>query len=524
LFSVSASSSEGADVELKERLAQLLDAAPADAPAVTYQATSWTWGDLRRLRDALGAELDRTGLGPSARVGVVLENRPAHVAVVVSLIATGRCLTALSPLQPAAKLVSDLERTEVGVVVASPEQLALPGVREAIALGGRAVALAADGALRPEADGARPGDSAFADPDTAVEMLTSGTTGPPKRVRLTHSQLDVALHSAHIRARSHHGRPILGSGTVLVGTPLVHISGLWGILAATFAGRHIALLDRFRLAEWVGAVERFRPRAAGLVPAAMRTVLDARVEPARLSSLQVVTSGTAPCPADLAEEFTRTYGPKVLMTYGATEFAGAVAGWTLPLHEQWWARKRGSAGRAFPGVQIRVRDDDGGVLPTGEVGHIEVLTRQAPNGGADWIRTSDLGRLDEDGFLWITGRADQAIIRGGFKVHPDVVKRCLEQHDGVLEAAVVGLPDDRLGQVPAAAVEPRLGRARPTVDELSELCRRHLTPYERPTQILVVDALPRTPSMKVSRVELLEMFGVDGATDAAPTAAATRSA
>jgi acyl-coenzyme A synthetase/AMP-(fatty) acid ligase len=277
-------------------------------------------------------------------------------------------------------------------------------------------------------------------------------------------------------------------------------------LSATFAGRHIALLERFRLDPWVEAVETFKPRAAGLVPAALRTVLDADVDPARLASLQVVTCGTAPCPVELAEEFTRRYGAKVLMTYGATEFAGAVAGWTLPLHEEWWSRKAGSTGRAFPGVGIRILDDDGVEVPTDEVGRIEVMTKQAPDGGADWIRTSDLGRLDADGFLWITGRADQAIIRGGFKVHPDVVQKCLEQHDDVLEAAVVGLPDDRLGYVPVAAVEPRYGHRPPAVEELTELCRSQLTPYERPVEIKVVDALPRTPSMKVSRVDLLELF------------------
>jgi acyl-CoA synthetase (AMP-forming)/AMP-acid ligase II len=496
-------------VELRQRLAELLDAAPAEAPAVTYHDQTWRWGDVRRLRDELTVELDRTALGPAARVGVILENRPAHVAVLLAVIATGRTLTTLSPLQPADRLASDIDRSALPVVVGSEAMIEAPGVRESIEGHGRLIELAADGAITAKGDDAIRTGHAFSDPTVAVEMLTSGTTGPPKRVNLTHSQLDIALHSAHIRARSAHGKPILGSGTTVVALPLVHISGLWGVVAAAFAGRHVCLLDRFRLDDWVEAIETFKPRAAGLVPAAMRTVLDAGIDPARLASLQVITSGTAPCPPDLADEFTATYGPKVLMTYGATEFAGAVAGWTLPLHEEWWTRKRGSTGRAFPGVAMRIRDDDGNELPIGEAGRIEVLTRQAPNAGEDWIRTSDLGRIDDDGFLWITGRADQAIIRGGFKVHPEVVKRCLEQHEDVLEAAVIGLADGRLGEVPVAAVEPRHGHQRPSVEELTELCRRQLTPYERPAQIKVVAALPRTPSMKVSRVELLELF--DGA-------------
>jgi acyl-coenzyme A synthetase/AMP-(fatty) acid ligase len=346
-------------------------------------------------------------------------------------------------------------------------------------------------------------------------MLTSGTTGPPKRVRLTHKQLDVSLHSAHIRAKSVDGKPVLGSGVSIVATPLVHIGGLWGALSSTFAGRRMVLLDRFRLDEWVSAIETYRPRAAGLVPAAMRSVLAAGIDPKRLASLQVVTSGTAPCPPDLAEEFTDRYGIKVLMTYGATEFAGAVAGWTLRLHDEWWERKKGSAGAAFPGVKLRVVDDDGVVLAVGESGQLEVLTKQSPNGGTDWIRTSDLAHLDDDGFLWITGRADDAIIRGGFKVHPDLVKKVLEQHPGVQEASVAGLADQRLGAVPVAAVETMPGEQPPAVEELFALCRAQLTPYEVPVDIKVVEELPRTPSMKVSRVDLLELF------DPEPRAAAT---
>jgi acyl-coenzyme A synthetase/AMP-(fatty) acid ligase len=291
----------------------------------------------------------------------------------------------------------------------------------------------------------------------------------------------------------------------VVSTPLVHIGGLWGALSTLHVGRRIVLLPRFQLDPWIEAVEKHRPRAAGLVPAAMRSVLDADVDPERLSSLQVVTSGTAPCPPDLADAFTDRYGICVLMTYGATEFAGAIAGWTLPLHKEWWSRKKGSAGRPFPGVTLRVTDEDGSLLPPGVSGHLEIRTAQSQLGADSWVRTSDLACLDEDGFLWIKGRADDAIIRGGFKVHPEVVKRVLEQHPGIREAAVTGLPDERLGEVPVAGVE-RMPGATPTGEELRRLCRDELTPYEVPAHIVVVDELPRTPSMKVPRIELLDLI------------------
>ncbi|MCW2781545.1 MAG: sauT, partial [Marmoricola sp.] len=170
----------------------------------------------------------------------------------------------------------------------------------------------------------------------------------------------------------------------------------------------------------------------------------------------------------------------------------------------------GSAGRALPGVDLRVTDPDGQVLPAGQAGHLEIRSHQSPLGADEWQRTSDLAAVDEDGFLWIRGRADDAIVRGGFKVHPDTVRKALERHPAVHEAAVAPLPDERLGQVPIAGVELEPGASRDDdaklVAELTALCREHLMPYEVPVQIAVLDALPRTPSSKVSRVDLIEQI------------------
>jgi acyl-coenzyme A synthetase/AMP-(fatty) acid ligase len=324
-------------------------------------------------------------------------------------------------------------------------------------------------------------------------------------VRLSTRQLDGSLDSSGMRPRE--GR-LLSSSVSLVATPLVHIGGMWGVIGALSAGRRIVMMPKFQLEPWVSAVERHQLRAAGLVPAALRSVLDAEVPKERLSSLQVVTSGTAACPPELADRFLRTYGIRVLMTYGATEFAGAVAGWTFQLHKEWWYRKAGSAGRAFGDAALRVTGTDGAELPTNETGRLEIRTKQSAQGEAEWVRTSDLARIDEDGFLWITGRADDAIVRGGFKVQPDTVRKVLEGHPAVREAAVAGLPDDRLGAVPVAAVELEPGAAVDEAELVAELvarCRAELTPYEVPKHVIVVDELPRTPSTKVSRVDLVEL-------------------
>ncbi|KPI18917.1 o-succinylbenzoate--CoA ligase [Actinobacteria bacterium OK074] len=485
---------------IRDRLYRLLAEAPADAEAIEHHGGWWTWGQVQETARGLTDTLDSAGLHADARIGVVLENRPEHVAAVAAVIASGRCLVMLSPLQPAARLADDIARCEVPVVVGTAEILAREGVLAAVTAHGAALELATDGTVRP-AGGTVPA-APPANPDIAVEMLTSGTTGPPKRVHLRTGQLDQALVSGGQLPKP--GR-LLSRSAALVATPLVHIGGLWRALACLATGRRMLLMPKFAVEPWVSAVERHHLRAAGLVPAAIRSVLDADVPKERLASLQVVTSGTAPCPPELADAFYRRYGIPVLMTYGATEFAGAVAGWTLPLHERWWTQKAGSTGRAFPGVELRVTGEDGAELPADRTGRLEVRTEQSTRGARAWVRTSDLARIDADRFVWIEGRADAAIIRGGFKVQPETVKRVLETHAAVREAAVAGLPDARLGAVPVAAVEVEHGRAAPDTAELVALCRAHLTPYEVPAHIVVLDELPRTPSSKVSRVELLDL-------------------
>src|SRR5262249_5628304 len=150
----------------------------------------------------------------------------------------------------------------------------------------------------------------------------------------------------------------------------------------------------------------------------LRMVLEADVDPADLSSLRSIVSGTAPLDPDDADAFLARYGVPVLIAYAATEFGGGVAGWNVEDHHRFWATKRGSVGRADADSELRVVDaGTSAVLPAGAEGLLEVRAGQLAS--ADWVRTTDLARMDDDGFLWILGRADRAIIRGGFKVLPE---------------------------------------------------------------------------------------------------------
>ena len=500
--------SESEAMGIRDQLRRLLRDAPADAEAIEYEGECWSWGRVQRTAGALTELLDQAELGAHARIGLVLENRPEHVAALAAVIASERCVVTFSPLQPAARLASDIIGSHAPVVVAGAQVLAGDEVMAAVTGQRLAIELDTGGAVR-RGGGSAPFD-ARARPGVAVEMLTSGTTGPPKRIPLGIRQLDQGLAAGGHAPRT--DRLLAGSAS-MVSVPLVHIGGLWGLLAGLAGGRCIILLPRFALEPWVSAVERHRLRAAGLVPPAIRSLVDADVDPKRLSSLQVVVSGTAACPADLAEAFLQKYGVPVLSTYGATEFAGAVAGWTLPLYKRWCHSKAGSAGRAFPGVELQVTGPDGVALPAGHTGVLEVRTAQTAQGAGAWVPTSDLARLDADGFLWICGRADDVIIRGGFKVAPETVKAILESHPAVREAAVAGLPDRRLGAVPVAAVAAAPRLAPPLAADLIAYCRKHLTPYEVPAHILVVDELPRGPSSKVSRVDLIDLIRAQLAQD-----------
>lgn len=491
-------------MSFRQRFQQLLEHAPPEREAVEFEGAWTTWRTLQAVARSLDAALTARGLGAEARVGLVLENRPEHVAVLLGVLATGRTVVTFSGLQPPARLAADVERAEVPVVVGRTGLLDGEGVRaaagDALVLDLAADRVSASGPVEP----IEPGPKDLA-PGIAIEMLTSGTTGPPKRVLLRERQFATALATSVPEPPTD---GLFRSGTTIVVTPMVHIGGFWGALSPIYAGRRICLLSRFELEPWVAAVERHRPRASGLVPAALRTVLQAEVAAEKLSSLQVVTSGTTYCPPELIDAMLERYGIRVLPTYGATEFAGAIAMWSLRLHEKYWETKKGAAGRPVRGVELRVTGPDGDVLATGEQGVLEVRSAQSPLGAHEWQRTSDLAMIDADGFLWIRGRADDAIIRGGFKVHPDTVRGALEKHPAVREAAVAPWPDERLGAVPIAAVELEDGVAAPTEGSLRDHCRTLLLPYEVPVHVVVLSELPRTPSHKVSRVDLLDQIRV----------------
>jgi long-chain acyl-CoA synthetase len=474
---------------LSRRIAKVLALDPA-APALESAGQWHTWGELGAAAAAVG-EL----VSPGERVAVLLRNHPPHVGLLVGLLAAGACVVAVNPERGDQRVRDDLAALDVGTVAGEQADLEsfAPDLRWLVSdsLG----TIAAKGSAPHDADDQRPG--------VAVEMLTSGTTGVPKRVPLTYETFSQVLAGAKHYERNPDADLRLRAGVAVINAPLVHVSGVFRVIQCVNDGRSFCLLDRFRVEPWVDAVRRHRPKTVSLVPTALRMVLDADLDPDDLSSIRSVVSGTAPLdPAD-ADAFDEKYGIPVLISYGATEFGGGVAGWNLADHEQFWTAKRGSVGRAHPGCELRVVDPTtSAVLGPDEEGLLEVKARQIGH-GTEWTRTTDLARIDADGFLWILGRSDQTIIRGGFKVQPDTVRKALERDPRVRGAAVIGRPDRRLGEVPVAAVELR---ADATPGDLVDGLAAVLARYEVPTEVRVVAALPRTPSGKVDLSAVRALF------------------
>jgi acyl-CoA synthetase (AMP-forming)/AMP-acid ligase II len=472
-----------ADHPLSQRIADVLDLQP-DAHAIEY-ADQWiSWGQVGAMARYIAA-LTRQHTDP--QIGMLLRNRPGQVAAFLGVLLNGGTVVTINPSRGDDRTRADIAALRLPLIVGEPDDL-----NTLVAPGANTVPI--PGLLDEPAGTRMPtlGSGPAPRPGVAVRMLTSGTTGPPKRIDLSYDML-----ARSVMGRDPHRAPApteLRRGVAIVNSPLVHIGGVFRVLQCVAEARSFVLLDRFELNAWAAAVRKHRPRTVSLVPAALRMVLHSDLSRADLESIRAVTCGTAPLSADDADSFTEKYGIPVLISYAATEFGGGVAGWTLADYQQYWRAKRGSVGRANPGSQLRVVGEGGTPLGPDQIGLLEVKAGQL-GPSAQWMRTTDMARIDEDGFVWIVGRADQAIIRGGFKVMPDDVRTALESHPSVAGAAVVGRSDERLGQTPVAMVELRKS-ASTDAHELVEYLRMRLARYEIPTDIAIVGAIPRTPSGK----------------------------
>jgi len=495
------------------------DQQPDDA-LVHLGDASWTRAEVRERADALAAALTGSGVGPGAAVGIMLPN---GVDVIAALFGVWRAGGVYVPLNP--RLTDD----EVAHVVDSVEPVVIVTTADRADRFTLPVVLADDGGWTPRA-GEGAGERRR-DPDVALIQFTSGTTGRPKPVLLLHSGVLTLLDGVLAKLRAGSPKPKLAAPADTPAAPhrppmpnLIPVSlslwaGIYNVLFALRVGAAVVVLDGFVPADFAATVKRFGIRSTVLPPAAM-TMLANDPDLDDLSPLRFVRSITAPLSPLQAHRFKDRFGIAVLNSYGQTEIGGEIVGWNAADSREHGEDKLGSVGRPHDGVSLRVVDDAGIDVETGEPGELWVLTPALSAGYADggdladrlsadgWFRTGDFARVDAEGFVWIEGRVSSMINRGGLKIYPGEVEEVVRLHPSVADVAVVGAPDDRLGEVPCAFVVTVPGAGLDPTD-LERVCREHLAPYKVPARFEPIDVLPRNEVGKVLARDLVDALTND---------------
>jgi acyl-coenzyme A synthetase/AMP-(fatty) acid ligase len=275
-------------------------------------------------------------------------------------------------------------------------------------------------------------------------------------------------------------------------------AGIYQVLFAFTLGVPVVLMEQFSAAEFARLVRDHGIRSSVLPPAAMVMLLqDPTVT--SLQPLRYVRSVSAPLSPTHARAFHERFGVAILNGYGQTELGGEVVGWSADDWKQFGAEKLGAVGRPHAGIEVRVHDDELQVRSASAPVDAAALGDRVTEDG--WLRTGDLARIDEDGFVWIEGRVSSMINRGGLKVFPDEVEEHLREFPGVRDAAVAGIPDERLGEVPWAFVVVAPGTSL-DADTLRTWCRERMAPYKIPAGVTILDELPRNEIGKLLRQDL----------------------
>ncbi|AKK27677.1 class I adenylate-forming enzyme family protein [Mycobacterium sp. EPa45] len=482
-------------------LAQLLDSLPRIAVHTVDADVSSS--DLRSSAAHLAEMLTEANVQTGQVVAAMLPNDATTVAALFGTWRAGGVYTPLNPRAADAELVAQLDTLRPVAVITTPE------LAHRFTTSGLPVIQGADLSWSAT-PGRPPKDPRHYDADVALLQFTSGTTGAPKPVPLRHATVLDLIDRLLDKLR---GNRAAGKRTDRAPMPnLVPLSlslwaGIYQVLFAFRAGSGVVLMDRFCAPDFAALVAKHQLRSTVLPPAALTMVLhDETVTD--LTPLKIVRSITAPLSPVQAGRFRDKFGVLVLNSYGQTELGGEVVGWSAADAREWGGTKLGSVGRPLPGIDVSIAEDEVMVrTPTTAARKIDpaFLDRLTDDG---WFHTGDLGWFDDDGFLWLDGRVSDMINRGGLKVFPGTVEDVLLAAEGVREAAVVGIPDERLGEVPWAFVSRTDDAV--TEGDLIAWCRERLTPYRIPSRILFVDALPRNDVGKVVKRELLTMAAAGG--------------
>jgi acyl-CoA synthetase (AMP-forming)/AMP-acid ligase II len=506
-------------------VAELLDIPASMLPEqeiLTFQGRTLTYERLQSLVQQTAGALREIGVKRGDRIAAVDTNSVELLAALFATVSLGAIFVPLTyrgradewrfmigSTRPSVVLASDRYahgcRTVCRSMAESPAVIALSGT--------------SDGSLTALAGAADPVPyENVEDDDLAMLMFTSGSTATSKAVMLAHADLvNYVCESVDCADGS-------DRGAALISAPLHHIAGLTATLSAVFAGRRIVLLPQFDAESWLQTAEREQVTHAFLVPTMLKRVLDcesfAEVD---LSRFELLSYGAAPMPLGVIRRAIESFpsGVQFINAFGQTETTSTVTMLGPDDHRlegppgeiERKLRRLGSIGRALPDVEVRIVDEAGRPVSAGEIGEISLRTPRTMRGyyGQEeataatihdgWLLTRDLAWMDEDGYIFLTGRKADLIIRGGENIAPQEVELVLESHPFVDEVAVIGIPDEEWGERVCAVVVTRQG-SDVGEHELIDWCHERLASFKKPETVIFTDSLPRNPLGKLMRSEL----------------------
>jgi long-chain acyl-CoA synthetase len=489
-------------------LAQILaDAAErfGDRPALKLDDAVMTYAQLDEASARVAGLLAQRGIGPGDRIGIMLPNVPYFAVAYYGVLRAGGIVVPMNVLLKGREVSFYLTDPGAKLLFAWHDfaDAAAQGAEEA----GAAVVAVAPGEFESLLAEAEPASAVVdrEDDDTAVILYTSGTTGKPKGAELTHGSL---LRNCEISATR---LAQAGEEDVLLGAlPLFHSFGqTCGLNASVRVGACLSMIPRFEPGKALEIIERDKVTVFQGVPTMYHAMLNhPGAEDADVSCLRACMSGGAAMPVEVMRGFEEAFGCQVLEGYGLSE-TSPVASFNHPDAE----RKPGSIGTPIEGVEMRVVDDEGGEVAPGEVGEIAIRGHNVMKGywgrpdateevmRDGWLHTGDMAKIDEDGYFFIVDRKKELIIRGGYNVYPREVEEVLYEHPAVSEAAVVGVPDDAMGEEVGAAVVLKPGEEA-SADDIRAFVKERVAGYKYPRRIWFLDELPKGPTGKILKREI----------------------
>ncbi len=359
------------------------------------------------------------------------------------------------------------------------------------------------------------------DSEPTILMFTSGTTALPKGVILSYLDL-----TAYVTNTMNPADPDMHDKT-LVSVPFFHIAGATAMMSSIWGGRTLLILPQFSPEGWLGAVDTEGATHSMVVPTMLKRIMEnENLDSTNFSSLQLITYGAAPMPYEVVRKACDIFPPQgvgLMNAYGQTESTSTLTflgpdDHDLSAEKEKREKRLRSVGRPMDDVEIGIMDERNTILPDGEEGEICVRSDRVMQGYYDqedatssaiiegWLHTGDVGRVDEDGYLFITGRKKDLIIRGGENISPGEIENCLENHLQIDEAAVIGVPDSEWGEVVKAILVLKQD-AEISAEEVNEYCKSNLASFKAPQYIAIVDELPRNAMGKVLKNDLRKDYG-----------------